>query len=87
LKEFASVPSTGNIGVGSAHTGQADMAELFESADQPLNLAKKLGKNRIELAPGIIQDSYHFEAANGLTCRLRRAIRRGHRRFAKCPVP
>jgi hypothetical protein len=73
--------------MGSAHTGQADMSQLIESADQPLYIAKKLGKNRIDLAPGIIQDSYHFEAANELTCRLRRATRRGHCRLAKRPPP
>jgi diguanylate cyclase (GGDEF)-like protein len=70
-QEFSSVvtinnmpPSTVSVGVGSARNGQADMAQLIESADQALYIAKKLGKNRVELAPEIVQGIYRFEAAN-----------------------
>jgi diguanylate cyclase (GGDEF)-like protein len=45
--------STVSIGVGSARNGQAEMGQLIESADQALYIAKKLGKNRVELAPEI----------------------------------
>jgi diguanylate cyclase (GGDEF)-like protein len=44
---------TVSIGVGSARNGQAEMGQLIESADQALYIAKKLGKNRVELAPEI----------------------------------
>jgi diguanylate cyclase (GGDEF)-like protein len=57
-------PSTISVGVGTAHNGQADMAQLIESADQALYIAKKLGKNRVELAPQFEEGNYRFEAAN-----------------------
>ena len=44
--------STVSIGVGSTCNGQTDLARLIESADQALYIAKNLGKNRVELAPG-----------------------------------
>ena len=46
-------PCTVSIGVGTVHDGQMDMAQLIESADQALYIAKNLGKNRVELAPRI----------------------------------
>jgi diguanylate cyclase (GGDEF)-like protein len=43
--------STVSIGIGSACNGQSTQAQLIESADQALYIAKNLGKNRVELAP------------------------------------
>ena len=63
-------PSTVSVGVGSAHGGQADMAQLIESADQALYIAKKLGKNRVELAPEIVERSHRVETASALAIRL-----------------
>ena len=43
-------PATVSIGVGSTCNGQTEMAQLIESTDQALYIAKNLGKNRVELA-------------------------------------
>lgn len=44
--------STVSIGIGSTCNGESAQAQLIESADQALYIAKNLGKNRVELAPG-----------------------------------
>lgn len=49
--------STVSIGIASAPNGQINMAQLIESADRALYIAKNLGKNRVELAPALMSGS------------------------------
>lgn len=49
---FADMPSfTVSIGVQSAEHAGLDLARMIEGADAALYIAKKLGKNRVEIAP------------------------------------
>lgn len=59
-------PSTVSIGIGSTCNGQTNLAQLIESADQALYIAKKLGKNRVELAPGTINASLPAQTERSL---------------------
>lgn len=44
-------PFTVSLGVQSAEQGALEVAQLIEGADRALYIAKKLGKNRVEIAP------------------------------------
>jgi diguanylate cyclase (GGDEF)-like protein len=54
---FGDGPSDGmpsftvSLGVQSAEQGALDVAQMIEGADRALYIAKKLGKNRVEIAP------------------------------------
>jgi len=51
---FAGMPSfTVSMGIQSAEQGGLDVAQMIEGADRALYIAKKLGKNRAEVAPEI----------------------------------
>lgn len=44
-------PFTVSLGVQSAEQGALEVAQMIEGADRALYIAKKLGKNRVEIAP------------------------------------
>ena len=44
-------PFTVSLGVQSAERGALEVAQMIEGADRALYIAKKLGKNRVEIAP------------------------------------
>ncbi|MFL6716358.1 MAG: GGDEF domain-containing protein [Burkholderiaceae bacterium] len=46
-------PFTVSLGAQSAGQGALDVAQMIEGADRALYIAKKLGKNRVEIAPEI----------------------------------
>lgn len=49
---FDGIPSfTVSLGAQSAGQGALDVAQMIEGADRALYIAKKLGKNRVEIAP------------------------------------
>lgn len=51
---FDGIPSfTVSLGVQSAEQGALDVAQMVEGADRALYIAKKLGKNRVEIAPEV----------------------------------
>ncbi|RYF44785.1 MAG: GGDEF domain-containing protein [Cytophagaceae bacterium] len=58
--------STVSIGVASTCSGQSTQAQLIESADQALYIAKHLGKNRVELAPGTVMGSQPVHSEKSL---------------------
>ena len=42
---------TVSVGVQAAEQGALEVAQMVEGADRALYIAKKLGKNRVEIAP------------------------------------
>ena len=53
---FAGMPAfTVSIGAQSAEQAGMDLARMIEGADRALYIAKKLGKNRVEVAPEVNQ--------------------------------
>ena len=56
---------TVSIGVQSTHARALDMAQLIEGADQALYIAKKLGKDRVEIAPDAAGGGKAGEPAQG----------------------
>jgi diguanylate cyclase (GGDEF)-like protein len=60
-------PFTVSIGVVSARNGSTEVKPFINAADNALYVAKKVGKNRVEVAPEINMDKLECAAQNGAT--------------------